>query len=266
VTARVCAVVEAAGVRGRNPLLPPLAEVLSARDVELVAWDPTCGIDPLDLRAPDADLYLLKGDHPLCLAAAALLADAGAPCLNPAEATLAAADKARVLARIAAAGIPVPATRVLADRAELAGALAGGPRVVKPLHGAHGAGVLLLGPGEADRAADGPWLVQEPIAGDGFDRKVYGVRDRAAVRRMRFEPGRVDGVREPVDDERLARLGAAAAAAAGLVCWGADLIDGPDGPVLVDCNAFPGYRTVAEAPGWIAAAVIAALREGRCAA
>jgi glutathione synthase/RimK-type ligase-like ATP-grasp enzyme len=97
------------------------------------------------------------------------------------------------------------------------------------------------------------------VPGDGHDRKVYGVGDRAAVRRMRFSPGRVDAVRLPVIDPALVELGIAAGAAAGLVCWGADFIEGPQGPVLVDLNAFPGYRTIDDAPSWIAEAVVTAL-------
>lgn len=260
--ARVCALVEAGGVRGRNPLLPPLRDRLASADVVLVAWDPT-GVFALPPRPPEADLYLLKGDHPSILSAAACLADLGARCLNGYGATAAAADKARTLARLTRAGLPVPASRVVGDGGRLAELLLEGPRFVKPVRGAHGEDVKLLGPGEADRAGRGPWLVQEPVSGNGYDFKVYGVGTRVAVRRARFEPGRVDAPREAVEhpDPALGRIAIAAAAACGLDCYGADFVLGPDGPVLVDLNAFPGYRGVDEAPAWVGEAVLAALEE-----
>ena len=257
---RVCALVEAGDAPGRNPLLPPLAACLAPHGVELVAWDPT-GVLPLPVQAPEADLYLVKGDHPSVLTAAACLADAGAPLLNTLTATSLVADKARALAAVAAAGVRVPQTVVAGDAAALAEALAGGPRVVKPVRGAHGEGVLRLGPGEAAGAGSGPWLVQSPVGSGGPDLKVYGVGERTAVRAMRFVAGIVDAPREPVADPPagLADAAVTAAAACGLVCWGADFLLDDDGPVLVDVNAFPGYRTVDEAPAWLTDAVLAAL-------
>ncbi|HVL98693.1 MAG TPA: hypothetical protein VM324_05325 [Egibacteraceae bacterium] len=258
---RVCAVVEAGGVPGRNPLLPPLAAILAGAGVELVTWDPTPGFSATAPGAPEADLYLLKGDHPAVATAGGCLADAGAPCLNTLAATSLARDKARALARASSAGVPVPASTVVGDPAALAAAVAAGQRVVKPLTGAHGSGVARVGPGDPLPTGPGPWLVQEPVEGDGFDRKVYGVGTRTALRRMRFSPGRVDGERLPCPaDPNLERHAGAAAAACGLVCWGADFVVGPDGPVLVDLNAFPGYRGVPEGPAWVAEAVLSALR------
>ena len=101
------------------------------------------------------------------------------------------------------------------------------------------------------------------MPGDGYDLKVYGVGRRVAVRRARFTPGRVDAAREPVEhpDPGLGRIAVAAAEACGLECFGADFVVGPDGPVLVDLNAFPGYRGVGDAPAWVGDAVLAALEE-----
>ena len=262
-TARVVALVEAGSAPGRNPLLPPLAACLAERDVELLAWDPT-GSLPLPLTAPEADLYLVKGDHPDVLTAAACLADLGAPLLNSLAATELVTDKARAVARAATAGVRVPRSVLVGDQMSLADELARGPRFVKPVRGAHGTGVRRLGPGQAGSAGTGPWLVQEPVGDGGPDLKVYGVGERAAVRAMTFSPGVVDGVREPVAAVPAGLLDAArtVAAACGLVSWGADFLLDDDGPVLVDVNAFPGYRTVEEAPRWIADAVVHELQAG----
>ena len=256
----MCALVEAGGVPGRNPLLPLLGAALADRGIDLVAWDPTTCFGLLP-SAPEADLFLVKGDHPAVLTAAGCLADAGARLLNTLEASALVADKARALARVAAAGVPVPASVVVGDVASLGDALAGGPRIVKPVRGAHGNGVRRLGPGEQGQASGGPWLVQEAVGSGGPDLKVYGVGARAAVRAVRFVPGVVDAPREVLDDPPagLCALGARAAEACGVTCWGADFLLGPDGPVLIDLNAFPGYRGVTEAPGWVADAVVTAL-------
>lgn len=258
-TRRACILVEAAGVPGRNPLLPGLGVELGRRGVDLVTWDPTGGLD-LPPSAPDADVYLLKSDHPLALAAAGCLHDAGAACLNGYPMTAAAQDKARVLALLSRAGLPVPETRLVAERDDLAAALAERTRFVKPLQGFHGIGAGRLGPGEAGRAGPGPWLVQEPVGEGDSVLKVYGVAEQVAVRRMTFRPGVVDAARTPVaDSSGVADLARRAAVAAGLICFGADFVVGTGGPVLVDLNPFPGYRSVGEAPGWVADAVVGVL-------
>jgi ribosomal protein S6--L-glutamate ligase len=258
---RVCAVIEKKGVPGRNPLLSPLRERLAERAVELLEWDPT-GAVHLPPRAPAADLYLLKADDPAALSAAGSLVDQGAPCLNSYWATDAAHDKVRTHTRLARAGFPVPATWLVSESDTLAGLLAEGPRFVKPTRGAHGKHAGILAKGEAGRAGPGPWLVQE-VVGDGspFVLKVYGVGSRTAVRRVAFVPGVVDLPREPVEgtDPSPSRLAGAAAEICGLFCYGADFVVGRDGLVLVDLNAFPGYRGVPEAPEWIAGAVLAEL-------
>lgn len=259
---RVCAVVEASGVEGRNPILEPLGRRLAEHEVELVTWDPTLSTE-LPPQAPDADLYLLKADDPAALSAAGCLADEGAPFLNSYWATEAAHDKARTQSRLVRAGLPMPATRLVSAAAQLAAELEAGPRFVKPVRGAHGDEAGPLGRGEAESAGPGPWLVQEVI-GDGSSAvlKVYGVRSQTAVRRMVFVPGVVDAPRECVDDadQSLARMAVTAAEVCRLVCYGVDFVIGRDGPVIVDVNAFPGYRDVPDAAEWLAAAVISELR------
>lgn len=254
---RVCAIVEAASVRGRNPLLGPLGLRLATRGVELTVWDPTEGFE-LPLVAPEADLYLLKGDHPAVLTAAGCLADRGARCLNTLEVTAAVTDKARTLSRLLRAGLPVPVTKVLATSTGLASALDGQQRYVKPVRGAHGEGVELLSRGEEGFAGSGPWLIQEVVYGPGYDLKAYGVGDRVALRRVRTIPGVIETLRVPerAPDPQLLSLAQAAAELTGLACYGVDFVVGSSGPMIVDVNAFPGYRGVEEAPVWVADAVM----------
>lgn len=261
---RVCSIVEGSKAPGRNPLLGPLAERLRDRQIELTMWDPTCAIS-IPPVAPDADLYLLKADHPAALSAAACLADAGAACLNDFASTEAAHDKGRMLARLHRSGLPVPASCLVGDRQALGELLDAKPRFVKPLRGAHGIGSGKLGPGEALKAGAGPWLVQEVVGACGVVIKAYGVGHRVAFRRMGFIPGAVDGPRERLDDADpvLTELAMRAAEVAGLVCFGADFVPTERGEVLVDLNAFPGYRSVPEAADWVTGAVVDALKGRR---
>ena len=267
---RVAALVEAGAAPGRNPVLRGLAEVLAGHGVALdlvdatVPWLVNAGSHDTVGGGPEADLWLLKGDHPAVLARAGILADGGARCLNDYDRTARAADKSRALAILHRAGVAVPATLAVADGDSVAHLLehADGPRFVKPLRGAHGVGAGLLHPGERPPVAvEGPWLVQEVVTGDGLDVKVYGVAERCAVRRSVFSPGCLDGARIPDHrpDPALVRTAIAAAQALELTCWGVDLLIGVDGPVVVDVNAFPGYRTVDDAPGWLADAVLGEL-------
>ncbi|MCP9969050.1 MFS transporter [Actinomadura madurae] len=121
---------------------------------------------------------------------------------------------------------------------------------MKPLRGRLGRDAGTLYPGEHP-AGGGPWLVQDVIDGPGFDYKVCGVDDRAAVLRVRVEPGCPDVPRVPVPDPdpSLVRLGLRTAEACGLVCWGIDVVTCANGPVIVDVNTFPGFRGVPDAAG-----------------
>jgi ribosomal protein S6--L-glutamate ligase len=90
-----------------------------------------------------------------------------------------------------------------------------------------------------------PVLVQEHVPGPGEDLKIYVVGDRVSAVRKPFSatsfavPGRPVPVREDVRD-----LALAAGRALGLGLYGLDVIESPDGPVVVDANYFPGYKGV----------------------
>lgn len=258
----VCAIVEAGADPARNPLLQGLGAHLAEAGVVLHRWDPS-GSLRLPADPPVADLHLLKGDDPLVLVGGAAVVQRGGRCLNDLEATATVADKVVTQQLLAAAGLPVPRSVAVSTTEALAAALVDGPCFVKPTRGAHGHGVARLGPGEAERASPGPWLVQEAVPGDGAICKLYGVGRRVAVRRARTVAGRFDVERTPVPapPARLVEAAVAAAELLGLVCFGADFVEGPDGPVLIDLNAFPGYRSVPEGPAWVARAVMDELED-----
>ena len=91
-------------------------------------------------------------------------------------------------------------------------------------------------------------LVQEHIPGPGEDLKVYVVGDQVFAVRKPFSetsfavPGRPVRV-----DAEVRALALRAGRALGLGLFGLDVIESPDGPVVVDANYFPGYKGVPDA-------------------
>lgn len=239
------------GVPAVNPVLRLLLDDLAADGC------------PARVRVPErepepgaAAVVLLKTPTTLALALAGVAEEAGAHVVNPAGASRAAGDKAFVVARLAAAGVPVPETSVL----DPAGAPGPGPdgvgRVSKPVLGWHGRGVRFhdgvpapdgyAPPVPGALLDDGTRLLQRRVGEPGAepDVKVYVAGEavfaaekvfaadsftRDTVRPVVLEPAALDAVR-------------AAGRALGLRLFGVDLRRGPDGPVVVDVNPFPGYR------------------------
>jgi ribosomal protein S6--L-glutamate ligase len=203
-----------------------------------------------------ADLVLLKTTTPLALARAAAGERAGRRYANPVAATVRAADKAAVIGALAARGVGVPETHLVAPgvrQAPTASALSPeGPWVVKPVLGVHGAGVAAhasLARALADcagRAADaGSLLLQRHVGGAAADVKVYVAGSAIHACRKRFSASSFaeDRVEPTVLDGASEACVLACGDALGLDLYGVDLRFDADGrPVVVDVNPFPGYR------------------------
>ena len=172
-----------------------------------------------------------------------------------------AIDKYLSLARIAAAGVPVPRTAAAQDADALLRAWAdlGEDCVAKPLFGSRGRGLTRL----ADREAVADWwrrstadrphavgYVQEFMPHDGWDARLLLVGERIfAMRRIAAagdwrtnlsRGGRAEPFRPPPAWEDLARR---TAAVLGTDIVGIDLLPASDGRVVVlEANAVPGWR------------------------
>jgi ribosomal protein S6--L-glutamate ligase len=175
-------------------------------------------------------------------------------------------DKYLALARLEAAGLPVPAT-VTCQTAEVAleaFASLGGDVVVKPLFGSEGRGMLRVSdPDLAWRTfrtlerTQAVLYMQRFIAHPGWDLRAFvlGGRVIAAMRRHGRGNWRTNvaqgGYAEAVtlgDEED--RLALAAAAAVGATVAGVDLLPGPAGEWYVpEVNAVPGWRSLAPITG-----------------
>jgi glutathione synthase/RimK-type ligase-like ATP-grasp enzyme len=229
-----------------SPLLVEVSDRLRALGHEVEHGTPEqMLVDAVGLT-PGHDLYLLKSHTELALSVTAALAAQGARILNPYHACAAAQDKLLANRRLHAAGVPVPRTFVAADYDLIGECLDGTPKVVKPLRGHRGEGVEVVGSRAAlvgRRQPPGPLIVQDLIDGPGEDLKVYVVGERVWAVRKPFSATSFSVAGRPVPVTREIRdIALRAAAATGLGLLGLDIIEGVDGPVVVDANYFPGYK------------------------
>jgi len=200
----------------------------------------------------------------------------GTPVVNPPRALEAAIDKYLSLARLAAAGLPVPRTRVLqaADDVEAVAEL-GDTCVVKPLFGSGGRGLERLPTGEAARRlGEQPQAVhylQEYLPHAGWDVRVLVVGGDLVAIRRRAAPGewrtnlscggRAEPFHIPADWADMARR---AAAILGAEVAGVDLLPASDGRLVVlEVNGVPGWRGLEAATGLDVADRVAAHLEAR---
>ncbi len=235
-------------------LLAELAADLSAR-----GWTVTVRLPHEEaVRAEDLTAQALVVHRGLSAQAADLLAELdglGVPLCNPWEADRLLRDRRAWRAALAAAGVPMPPSAVVERWIEVLDG-AGEPEVVaKALAGPGRGAWVVTGSGRTlprEAPFPGPYLVEPRLPTDGTDRKLYVAGD--AVRGL-LKPSTLQGphtaagqVFEP--DAELVELALRTGHALGAHLYGVDLLQTPGGPVVVDVNAFPGYRGV---PGAAAA-------------
>ena len=202
------------------------------------------------------------------LAALAMLERAGAKSLNGYGPLLRLRHKFLALAELAGAGLPVPDSLMLRAPGDLSGAVAqlgGYPVVLKFIRGSQGVGVVLA-PNESTAASvlEALNLVQydvllqryyETAAQSDIRVLVLGGEPRWAVRRRsqngafrsNFHRG---GSAEPLALEPpLAALAARAAKLFDLGLAGVDVVETPDGPLVLEVNGSPGFETIEQAHG-----------------
>lgn len=243
---------------GRERFLPAAIE---AADVVVVRGMPSGSLEEVVFRM---DLL-------------ARLAARGTLVVNSPRGLEIAIDKYLSLARLAAAGLPVPHTVVAQDPALIRSAWRGfgGDCVAKPIFGSCGRGIVRVtdtaavtdlcrraaatgtvdGPPAA--AAAGVAYLQEYVPHDGWDVRVLLVGDEAfAIRRLAAEGewrtnlsvgGRGEPFTPPPAWVDLARRAAAVAEA---LIAGVDILPAQDGRTLIlEVNAVPGWRGLESATG-----------------
>jgi ribosomal protein S6--L-glutamate ligase len=203
---------------------------------------------------PDAlhDLYILKSHSALWLSLAGVLYGQGAKLLNPYLACVVAHDKIVAERRMEAAHVPTPRSWVTGDLQLLRRICEERPLVVKPYVGGHGLGVRMVRDPHDLAGIEPPpqpMLAQEFVPGDEI--KVYVIGD--AVFGVRKLPHGDAVVREPCPvGEDVRRLALRCGRVFGLSLFGLDVIEGAQGPVVIDVNYFPSYKGIPGAPAVLA--------------
>lgn len=205
------------------------------------------------------------------------LAARGTRVVNSPRALEVAIDKYLSLSLLAAAGLPVPETRVAQGASAAADAAAdlGTPCVLKPLFGSRGRGIELLQTPDAVAAAVAAGgtvaYLQEFVPHHGWDVRILVVGGESFAIRREAAPGdwrtnvslggRPEAFEPPAEWVSLA-FRAAAAVAADVA--GVDILPARDGRVLVlEVNAVPGWRGLESATGKdVAAALVRHLESG----
>jgi ribosomal protein S6--L-glutamate ligase len=253
---KICVLVDRRG----HPVLEALARELARRGDATVAAVQVGATPPPD----DADVYLLKSRTEAALSAARRAELRGASVLNTVAATSACLDRVHMGQRLRAAGLPFPAT--LSAPALDCLQRPRWPLIVKSRRSRRGDLVRLVSShAELARLASA-WageevIVQRVVRQDGWEHKVWVIGDRCYAARRRPRCGEQDDdgdVRIPCEQlpEALQELARAVGRAFGLELYGVDVLAGAQGPVIVDVNAFPGFRCVPAAHAALAAHVL----------
>jgi ribosomal protein S6--L-glutamate ligase len=262
---------ERGGEPAVNPVMRALLESLAGDGAVVSVRVPEREVfDPLDERP--ADLVLLKSATDLALSRAVAGEAGGTSFLNAARATFGVHDKAATVARLAAAGLPVPKSFLFQPDEETVRSGTEGRWVVKPVRGVHGRGVsfhegpVLKLPAEVEAdgsfvADDGVRLLQGRVGGEEADVKVYVADGICFAGRKRFSASsyRTDEIVPVALDPETEGIVRVAGDALGLSCFGVDLRFDGEGPFIIDANPFPGYRGFPGAVGALRAEVERAL-------
>jgi ribosomal protein S6--L-glutamate ligase len=241
---------------------------------------------------PPWDLVVLQSESAAALHLAAAAEAWGIPSVNGSEATRLARDRLASAAILRRAGLPVPPAfltwlgrtgpvdaggdggqrsyaRERPDEAHVRAKLEEGPLIVKSARGFQGSGLWIAEAGKLReleaRLPEGPYLVMEKVPHEGEDLKVYvaGGWMAAIERPFPAESLRDKRGRPATIPDDAAEASREAGRLLGLTCYGCDFVRGPEGWVLVDVNAFPGYKGVEGAPEALAVEISRAAGEAR---
>jgi ribosomal protein S6--L-glutamate ligase len=273
---RIAFLIQRSAASGGPAGLSPLTEevVTRLRDggarVDLLA--PADG--PWDVAAlrPQHDLYVLKAKTPLTLSLAGALALGGAAVVNAVRSSTLARDKIAATALLAGWGVPVPPSWATGRATRLLPLLEEGPVWLKPPQGSRGVGVrrvdtsVGLDVPEVPTDPFGlPWplFAQREVPSGGHDLKVYVIGHRLwAISRPFPARSLQDKIGTPaVLPPEVRRAALACGRALGLELYGVDVLVAGERFCVVDVNAFPGYKGVAEAPPQLAAYLQARARQ-----
>ena len=192
----------------------------------------------------------------------------GTPVINRSTPIATARHKFRALRVLSQHGIPVPRSLTVGSATFLEEALSeigDYPFILKPFHGTHGRGLMLLDTATSVTSAVGAlcdlhqdYLIQPFITeAEGVDIRVLVIGGEAvAGMQRRASPGEfranihkgASGEALNVSDE-YSRLATAAAAALELEVAGVDILETDAGPVVLEVNPSPGFEALEAVTG-----------------
>ncbi|MFD1211815.1 RimK family alpha-L-glutamate ligase [Arthrobacter sp. GCM10027362] len=200
---------------------------------------------------PEHDLYVLRTVTDASLSLAGILERQGARCVNPVSVSQTCRDKALVAALLGGAGVPVPESWLVERPHQLAPLLAGGPMVLKPLHGSQGRGVRVVwDPDELlDVGAEVPLVAQRYQPHQGRDRKLYCIGGQLfGVKRQWPATTYEQKQGEPFTvTAELHEIALTVGQVIGTDLFGLDIVISRNQPYVVDVNPFPGFKGVPDA-------------------
>lgn len=242
-----------------NPVFVAAMQMLERRGFAVTGGIPEEALLSPDRLWPEHDLYVLKSQTELALSVAGMLHDRGARIVNSWPACVLLQDKITAAGRLAAAQVPVPRSWITADFDLLRDLVAIQPLIVKPYRGHRGAGIVVVrSPADLGQVPRGgpPMLVQQLVESGSGDVKLYVARDEVFAVRKTFSAGSFRATGEPCAvTPRLRDIALRCGRAFGLCLYGVDIVEGPEGPVVVDLNYSPGFRGVPDAVPAIARVV-----------
>ena len=197
-------------------------------------------------------------------------------CANTAHGITNSRDKLRSLQILSRHHIGIPRTTFVRDRKDVLPAIkrvGGAPVVIKLIEGTQGIGVLLA---ESIKAAESiiellqsqkqNVMVQKFVAeSKGKDIRAFVIGDRVVAAMRRVAQGQEfrsnvhrGGIAEVVDlDERYVETAVRAAQILGLQLAGVDMLEGKNGPQIMEVNSSPGLEGIESCTGLdVAGAVI----------
>jgi ribosomal protein S6--L-glutamate ligase len=245
---RICFFMENRGPGYVHPVMSKVFDTLRDRGCTVDHFFPEDRVFSQDDFSIEYDLYVLKSSSPMTYQLGAMISTLGGRMINDFKAIQRIKNKVEVNKLLADRGLPVPDSYLTGDRELLKQALAEkGPLIVKPYDGRHGLGVSIVRSAEDVDALDldnGEIYAQAFKPGDGYDRKVYVVGDRAYASKKSFAAGESflkDAEHMEISPE-MRDLALRGGEIVGLKIYGIDMIESEDGLWIIDVNGFPGFK------------------------
>ncbi|MCZ4123944.1 ATP-grasp domain-containing protein [Streptomyces sp. H39-S7] len=262
--ARVCFLTD----KPDHPLLASTAALLTIHHHAEVSFTDPAAV-PESGPASLADVYLLKSHTPRAIRLARSLERRGARVVNSAAATEVCQDRVRMAETARAADLPFPGTRAVAPLSRITGPPPSGyPFIVKSRANRRGDVVARVEDAAGLRELarewpDEPVVVQDFTPGDGWDHKLWVIAGEVFTGVRPTPLGTQDAARttaaKPPPPPGAHGLALRAGRAFALDIYGVDVIaDRAGTPLIVDINAFPGFRGGNGAPHALATLISSA--------